>query len=200
MNLANKLTLSRLALAVIFIGVFLAPLQFANTTALIVFLAAALTDIWDGRVARHRNEKTVFGELIDPLADKILVLSAFISFVAIQFPNGKPLVPVWAVVIIIAREFAVMGLRVLAAGRGQPIAAGLGGKQKTISQLVAVIVILAGEALDHDWGAFLFAEKGRVLDYLPTIYLIVTLVAVTLTITSGLTYFWQHRRLLETQK
>ena len=198
MNLANKLTLSRLAMTVIFIGVFLAPLPFSNTTALAVFLAAALTDIWDGRVARHRNEKTVFGELIDPLADKILVLSAFICFATMRFPDEMPLVPVWGVIIIVAREFAVMGLRVLAAGRGQPIAAGLGGKQKTVSQVVAIIVILAGEALDHDWGAFLFAEKGRVLDYLPTVYLIVTLVAVTLTVTSGIAYFWQHRRLLET--
>ena len=200
MNLANKLTLSRVVMTVIFIGVLLSPLPFSNTTALAIFLLAALTDIYDGRIARKHNQKTLFGELLDPIADKVLVLSAFVCFVGLRFANGASLVPAWAVIIIIAREFAVTGLRVLAAGRGQPIAAGLSGKQKTVSQLVAAIVILTGEALDHDWGVYLFAEKGWILDYLPMVYFIVTLIAVTFTVISGIYYFWQHRSLLETQR
>ncbi len=205
MNLANKLTLTRIALTVLFIALFLSGKEYSNTAALLVFIAAALTDYYDGKIARERGQRTVFGDLFDPLADKILVLSAFLCFLTVRFdpPLGATIVPVWAVIVIVSREIAVTGLRVLAAGRGRSIAAGTSGKQKTVSQLVAVIVILVGETLDHDYGRWLFANlerQARFLDLLPIIYLSVVIIAVTFTVTSGVEYFWKHRDLLDETK
>lgn len=202
MNLANRLTLLRVVLTVVFIGLMLSQLVYANTMALLVFVTAALTDLYDGRIARKRGQHSVLGELMDPLADKVLVLSAFLVFTSIRFqdPLGAPLVPVWAVILLIVRELTVMGLRALIAARGESVAADVGGKLKTVAQMIAVIVILAGEALDHDWWPLLFPEKARALDFLPTLYLIVTLVAVAFTVISGILYFWKHHRLLESPK
>src|SRR5258708_2099188 len=128
MNIPNQLTVARFGLTVVFLAAFFAREQFADSVALLIFSAAGLTDYWDGKIARRDNLITNFGILMDPLADKILVCSAFIAFV------GRSIIPAWMVVIIVARELAITGLRLLAASKNVVLAAEGYGKHKTISQ------------------------------------------------------------------
>lgn len=136
MNLPNKLTVARLALTVVFVVVFVCPIPFGETLALGLFAVASITDYFDGRIARRDKLVTHFGILMDPLADKILICSAFIAFV------GRGLMPAWMVVLIVARELAITGLRLLAAAQNVVLAAEGCGKHKTTSQIVAIISIL----------------------------------------------------------
>ena len=136
MNLPNKLTVARLALTAVFVVVFICPIPFGETLALALFTAASITDFFDGRIARRDKLITNFGILMDPLADKILICSAFIAFV------GRGLVPAWMVVLIVARELAITGLRLLAAAQNVVLAAEGCGKHKTTSQIVAIVSIL----------------------------------------------------------
>lgn len=136
MNLANKITLFRVLLVPIFMFVLYSDFSNSNYIAAIIFIFASLTDTLDGYIARSRNLVTNFGKFVDPLADKILVSAALISLVGL----GK--VPAWVVVIIIAREFTITGFRVLAAAEGVTIAASPLGKIKTITQLVAITLLL----------------------------------------------------------
>ena len=146
MNLPNKLTLSRLLVTPVF--VFLLSFNFTGNyfIALILFLLAMLTDYIDGSLARSWGEVTVLGQLLDPLADKILISSAFIMFVGLD----DILLPAWLVIIIVSREFAITGLRLLAAGKGKIIPAGRWGKNKTISQVIAVSAVLTYLCLLYD--------------------------------------------------
>src|SRR5215831_6811221 len=136
MNLPNRLTISRFILTVVFLAVFFSRFRFANTVALVLFSAASLTDYFDGKIARRDKLITNFGILMDPLADKILTCSAFIAFV------DRDLMPAWMVVIIVARELAITGLRLLGASQQVVLAAEGYGKHKTISQIVAIVSIL----------------------------------------------------------
>ena len=136
-NLPNKLTLIRLGLVPVFLLFLSIDNIYLHSLALITFVIAALTDYYDGKIARARSIETDFGRLMDPLADKILTSAAFIYFVG-SYPN----IPAWIVTIIIAREFAVSGIRMLAAMKGKVVAADKAGKLKTISQLTVIIAIL----------------------------------------------------------
>jgi CDP-diacylglycerol--glycerol-3-phosphate 3-phosphatidyltransferase len=136
-NLPNKLTLLRIALVPLFLLLLSIDNIFAHALALITFIAAAITDYYDGKIARARSLETDFGRLMDPLADKILISAAFIYFV-----GSYPRIPAWIVTVIIAREFAVSGIRMLAASKGTIVAADKVGKLKTISQLTVIIAIL----------------------------------------------------------
>ncbi len=147
MNLPNKLTVARLGLTVVFLTVFFCPVRFGDTLALVLFLAAGITDFFDGRIARRHKLVTNFGILMDPLADKILICSAFIAFV------GRGLMPAWMVVLIVVRELAITGLRLLAAARNVVLAAEGCGKHKTTSQMVAIISILLLVSYPP-WGAW----------------------------------------------
>ncbi len=129
MNLPNKLTIARIIGAPVFV-VFYALGWYIP--AFIVFAAASITDLFDGRIARKYNIVTNFGKIMDPLADKILVYSAFCMFI------DKGLMPGWMLIIILAREFAVSGMRTVAASEGKVIAAGMSGKIKTVLQMAAV--------------------------------------------------------------
>ena len=118
MNLANKLTMLRIILVPIFlIFIVVKGIPYGSIIAILIFIIASLTDQLDGYIARSRNEITNFGKFMDPLADKLLVTAALISLVEFN------LIPGWATVVIIAREFAVSGLRTLAASEGKVIAA-----------------------------------------------------------------------------
>ncbi|UCD59313.1 MAG: CDP-diacylglycerol--glycerol-3-phosphate 3-phosphatidyltransferase [Candidatus Hydrogenedentota bacterium] len=137
MNLPNKLTLIRIGLVPLFLALLSVDSIYSHSLALITFIAAAITDYYDGKIARARSMVTDFGRLMDPLADKILISAAFIYFV-----GSYPRIPAWIVTIIIAREFAVSGIRMLAASKGKIVAADRAGKLKTISQLTVIIAIL----------------------------------------------------------
>src|SRR5258706_16078736 len=145
MNLPNKLTVSRFVLTLAFMVVMFSQIRFRETLALVLFSAASLTDYFDGKIARRDNLITNFGILMDPLADKILICSAFIAFVDRNF------VPAWMVVIIVARELAITGLRLLAASKQVGLAAEGYGKHKTISQIAAIISILVLHSYEQ-WG------------------------------------------------
>ena len=192
MNLPNILTLSRLAAGLVLPCFLIFAVPYGKTIGLFVFLAAALTDYWDGRLARGRCGITVFGQLMDPLADKVLISSAFICFVALD-----QIVPAWIVVIIVAREFMVTGLRLLAASRGKIIPAGRWGKHKTIWQIIVIAVIIFGLALREELLPLVF-QGDALYDLLTNFYnpLLsqVTIglagMAALLTVVSGTAYFW----------
>jgi CDP-diacylglycerol---glycerol-3-phosphate 3-phosphatidyltransferase len=185
MNLPNKLTVARLALTVVFLVLFLRPFRFGDTLALVIFALASLTDYFDGKIARRDNLITNFGILMDPLADKILICSAFIAFV------GRDLIPAWMVVVIVARELAITGLRLLAATKQLVIAAEKYGKHKTISQIIATISILVLISYP-EWGAW----SSSVFDWwVPYFTELAKWVAVILTGTSGVIYLWRNREL-----
>ena len=140
MNLPNKLTMARVIAVPVFIVLFYIGYGKANVGLLIaafaVFVLASLTDMLDGKIARKYNLITNFGKIMDPLADKLLVYSAFCIFVEIKF------VPAWMFIIILAREFAVAGIRTVAASTGTVIAAGMTGKIKTVLQMICVLCLI----------------------------------------------------------
>src|SRR5882762_4238535 len=145
MNLPNKLTLSRFFLTVAFLVVMFSRVRFHETIALILFVAGGISDFLDGQIARRRKLITSFGILMDPLADKIMVCSAFIAFIELDWIRA------WMVVIVVARELAITGLRLLAASKNVVLAAEGYGKHKTISQIVAIIAILVLHSY-KEWG------------------------------------------------
>lgn len=136
MNLANKLTLLRVALVPVFMAFLLIDTTPCQITALAVFIIASLTDMLDGQIARKCNQITTFGKFADPLADKMLTTAAFLIFMQ------KGIIDSWAVMIILVREFAVSGVRLAAAGDGNVIAASFFGKFKTVAQMAAIIITI----------------------------------------------------------
>ena len=190
MNKANKLTILRIILIFVFMFFLFAHTPYAKYVALFSFIIAALSDYYDGKIARNTNTVTKFGILMDPLADKMLISAAFISFVEMN------IIPAWMVVIVIGREFAIMGVRVLAAAEGKILASDRLGKQKTISQFSIIIIILIFIALEdtlslifRDWAAFLerWLKNGITIFMLAVIFL---------TVISGLSYIYRNRKLL----
>lgn len=140
MNLPNKLTIGRIIAVPVFIIAYLLGLYIP---AFIIFVLAAITDLLDGKIARSRGLVTNFGKIMDPLADKILVYSALCLFIE----DGT--LPAWSLIIILAREFVVSGMRTVAAAEGTVVAAGMSGKIKTVLQMIAVsILILAGTGIE----------------------------------------------------
>lgn len=143
MNLPNKLTFIRLILAIPFIyflqesGNVSANLSLTyRLIAFVIFVIASLTDFFDGYLARKYNLITDFGKLMDPLADKILVISALVLFVELRY------IPAWMSIIVIAREFLISGIRMLAAAKGEVIPAGKLGKYKTTSQMIVILIMI----------------------------------------------------------
>ena len=184
MNLPNKLTLARFVLTVFFLAAMFVRSPFNDTAALILFSVASLTDYYDGKIARRDKLITNFGTLMDPLADKIMTCSAFIAFV------GRGTVPAWMAVIIVARELAITGLRLLAATKNVVLAAEGYGKHKTVSQIVAVIMLLVADSFD-EWGT----AAGLFKPWVPVLARISLWVTVILTFTSGVLYLWRNRHL-----
>jgi len=164
--------------------------NYAKYGALIVFILAILTDYYDGRIARATNTVTKFGVLVDPLADKMLISAAFISFVEMR------IIPAWMVVIVIGREFAIMGLRTLAASEGKILAAERLGKQKTISQFTIIIIILSFIALKDTLALLLKDLTPYLENWLKIGINIFMLVVIFLTVISGLSYIARNRKLL----
>lgn len=146
-NLPNQLTIARILLVPVWVVVFLAdwiPSPLKDYLAVAIFSIASITDLFDGKLARAMNVVSDFGKFMDPLADKLLVGSALICFVELR------VVPSWAVVIIIAREFIISGFRLVAAGKGVVIAADIWGKVKTVVQMIAIIALM----LPWEWPWF----------------------------------------------
>ena len=136
MNLPNKLTISRVVAVPVFVLLYMKGF---NTAAFVIFCLASLTDMLDGKIARKYDLITNFGKIMDPLADKILVYSAF----CLMVENG--IVPSWMLIVILCREFVVAGIRTVAASEGIVIAAGMSGKIKTVLQMIAVPLLILGK-------------------------------------------------------
>lgn len=192
MNLPNKLTVSRFILTAAFLVVMFSKVTYHETIALALFIAGGVSDLLDGYLARRYNLITNFGILMDPLADKILVCSAFIAFVDLQW------IPAWMVVLVVARELAITGLRLLAASKNVVLGAEGYGKNKTITQIVAIISILVLHSY-RDWGTLGQAVFGfQAFGGEPWVHLftdIAVWVAVGLTCLSGGVYLWRNRTL-----
>jgi CDP-diacylglycerol---glycerol-3-phosphate 3-phosphatidyltransferase len=188
MNWANRLTLSRLALTVLFVAALNSSWQYARTSALIIFLIAGITDFVDGEVARRYGIITNFGKLMDPLVDKIMMAAAFISLVPLKA------VPAWAATTVVARDFLITGLRLMASAKGQVLPAERLGKQKTSWQIITIIFFLALLATSElrfadetsAWWLRARDEAGPILVW----------IMVALTVYSGLRFTWRHRQLI----
>ncbi len=166
MNLPNQLTVLRFLLALLYLGLMTWGSLMAQVIGLVVFIIAAITDFLDGAIARRHNLHSNFGKLMDPLADKVLMLAAFIMMM--ELPTLW--IPGWAVVLLLAREFLVTGLRTIAASQGQVLAAMTSGKAKTVIQIVFVIA----------FSVFAIALEMWRVEYLPASMLPVPLADATL--------------------
>lgn len=177
MNLPNKLTAVRLILAVPFIY-FLQESSTSSTGELYrliafgIFIFASLTDWLDGYIARKYNLITDLGKIMDPLADKILVISALVIFVKLDY------IPSWMSIVVIAREFLISGIRTIAAAKGEVIPAGVLGKYKTTTQMIVIIIMLF----------FGLGETQGDMEFYKNIYFYMTLIPVILTVWSGWEY------------
>ena len=188
MNWANRITLSRLALTVLFVATLNSSWQYARTTALVIFLIAGLTDFVDGEIARRYGVITNFGKLMDPLVDKIMMAAAFISLVPLKA------VPAWAATAVVARDFLITGLRLMASAEGRILPAERLGKQKTSWQIITIIFFLALLSItelryaseNSIWWVRAWSEAGPVLVW----------ITVGLTIYSALGLAWRNRELI----
>jgi len=200
LNLPNLLTVARLVLTIPFVWLFTLEGTVSSWIALAVFVLASLTDWLDGYLARKLNQRTAFGIFMDPLADKILVLSALLIFL------WENLVSVWLVIIIVARESVVTSLRMLAETRGVSLGAMPSGKQKMVSQIVAIIAILIilcvqrtiSSATGQPWDTVMermggdYAMLAGLMRMLPNILLSI---AMVFSLVSGIIFIRRHRDL-----
>lgn len=189
MNLANKLTILRMLLAFVFMVCFSLNGLVAKILSLVVFTLAALTDLFDGTIARKRNMITDFGKLMDPIADKILVLSAFAAFLWMQ------LIKDWMFMIIISRDILVTSLRLFALNKGKVLSAGKYGKGKTVSQMVVIFLILAFVIFKEVMKNFSTWNPTWETWFKQGIYYSM-LIIVVLTVHSGFSYFWNNRKII----
>ncbi|MFC1675386.1 CDP-diacylglycerol--glycerol-3-phosphate 3-phosphatidyltransferase [Candidatus Omnitrophota bacterium] len=190
MNIANKLTVSRIILTFVFMF-FLLYFEglWARSLSLLFFMIAAISDFFDGKIAKKKNMVTDFGKLMDPIADKVLVLAALVALVQMQLVNS------FMVMLIILREIAITSLRIFALNKGKVLSASRAGKHKTISQMLVIFFILCfivfKEAMlrfftwDPNWEGFF--QQG--ID-------VAMLLIVILTLYSGFTYLWENRKVI----
>ncbi len=186
MNLPNKLTVTRIILMPFFAAALLIPFPLHNLIALIIFAAASITDLLDGKIARKNNLVTDFGKFADPLADKILVLAAMLCFVQ----NG--LCDCVAVILVLMREFSVTSVRLIAASKGKVIAANIWGKVKTVTQMIAVIGIIALQII-ADLQGFGLTLPGNYQAVVFIINEILIWISTFFAMLSGVIYLRQNR-------
>ena len=189
LNLPNKLTLIRMFLAPIYLALMLIEFPCHYIVALAVFAVASLTDMLDGKIARKNNLITVFGKLLDPLADKMLT-AALLAFMREGWCS------IWIVMIVLTREFAVAGVRLIATAQGIVIPANYWGKAKTVSQMVFTIVIMLLAELNATFD--IFANAGWFT--LARVSNIMLWITAVLTVVSGITYFVDSKKLIDFSK
>lgn len=192
MNLPNKLTLLRTILVPFFLlFLFWEQIPFNFTIALLIFAVASVTDALDGYIARKNNLVTSFGKFLDPLADKVLVVSALAAFVELDVFGSVPLI------IIVAREFMVSGLRLVTADKGVVVAAGFWGKLKTAFTMVAIVVILVYLII---FGDFNFDISQTFQNAADIVIDVLVWVSVALTVISGIVYLKGYWSYIDTDK
>lgn len=189
MNLANRLTMLRIVLTFVFLFFLFGHGFWAKLISLIIFILAALSDWLDGMIAHKKNMVTDFGRLMDPIADKILVVAAFTAFVQMQ------LVEAWMLVIIVSRELIITSLRLFALNKGKVLSAARAGKHKTVSQMAVIFVILIFIVSKEAMLVFFTWNPGWERSFRNGIYVLM-LITVGLTLYSGLSYLWENRKII----
>lgn len=194
MTLANRITLMRMSLSLVIFALIFYRSFWSVIIAFILLTIASISDYFDGVIARRTHTTTHFGAIVDPLADKILILSTFLAFASIR----ELTIPLWAVFIILLREFTISTLRVLAALHGEVMKAEAAGKLKTTIQLISAFVIMAllvlrawlrKHPIDWDWLLWLTRHTGRIAHDLTVLTALITLI-------SGVIYLYNHRDLI----
>lgn len=201
MNIANRLTLLRIALAFVFIfflsynpntiwgKIIRIDTFWAKIISLVVFILAALSDFLDGRIAHKKNMVTDFGKLMDPIADKILVLAAFTAFVQMQ------LIEAWMFLVIILRELLITSLRLFALNKGKVLSAAKAGKHKTVSQIAVILLVMGFIVSKEVMRTFFTWNPAWESMFRQGIYILM-LLTVGLTLYSGLSYLWDNRNII----
>ncbi len=189
MNIANKITLLRIVLTFVFMVFLSIQGLWPKIISLVIFVFAALSDFFDGKLAHRKNMVTDFGKLMDPIADKILVLAAFAAFVQMQ------LIKDWMFMIIISREILVTSLRLFALNKGKVLSAGKMGKHKTLSQMIIIFFILGFIVFKEvrltyfiwnpDWDNLFNFSINIIMWFI-----------VALTLYSGFFYLWDNRKII----
>lgn len=187
MNLPNRLTVVRIILTPIFLGLFLSGIKHHFLWGLIVFALGSFTDFLDGKIARKNNIVTVFGQLADPVADKILTTAALLAFMQFDLCN------IWIIMIVLLREFTITSFRLVATAQGVVIPANIYGKMKTVSQMVFSLVIMLLAEL-NDCGVL---GEGFPLSTVSNALLWITAV---LCVVSGVIYVKQSLKLIDFSK
>jgi len=191
MNLPNKLTMARIILSPIFMVTFLINNLYTRYLALFIFAVAALTDMYDGHLARKTGVVTSFGKFMDPLADKLLTSTAFIAFVALGYVKS------WIVLPIIIRELFITGLRAMAAYRGVVITSSVLAKWKTASQMIAIVIILLFTNLRMTWSALGHHRSPVPADVAFKVFDGVVMVTMVLTLITGIDYIVKNGALIK---
>ena len=191
MNLPNRLTILRIILTFVFMFLLFSQGLLAKVLALVAFTIACITDFYDGYIARKYNLITDLGKLLDPIADKILVLTAFIAFVEMR------LIPTWMVVIIILRELLITGVRLIYLGKGRVMAASTAGKHKTVSQMVSIFFILGVIVLKEAGISFFSFWNERFEFWTERSIYTLMLITVALTLISGISYFIKNKTIFQ---
>lgn len=183
MNLPNKLTLLRIILVPFFVAALLLPaIPHHYLIALIIFAAASITDMLDGKIARKYNMVTDFGKFADPLADKILVISAFACFIELDIVNAV------FIILVLFREFTVTSIRLVAAENGKVVAANIWGKAKTVSQMAAIIVVLINGYIAQLSAMGVFALNANATGIMNIVNQSLLWISAALTVISGIIY------------
>lgn len=183
MNLPNKITIFRVILIPVFLILLMVPgIPLGKWIAIFVFIIASLSDMVDGKIARKYHLVTDFGKFMDPLADKLLVCSALIALIDLD------MIPAWAVIIIIAREFTISGFRLVASDNGRVIAASMWGKVKTTVQMITIIYLLVMVAADLKIKALTIVGNALIF------------IAVALTVISLIDYMVKNKDVISTSK
>jgi CDP-diacylglycerol--glycerol-3-phosphate 3-phosphatidyltransferase len=191
MNVANRITMLRILLTAIFMLFLLwwEQIWWTKLVSLLIFGIAALSDFLDGLIAKKKNMVTDFGRLMDPIADKILVLSAFAAFLQMRLIN------VWMFMVIISREILITSLRLFALNKGKVLSASKAGKHKTASQMAVIFIILVFVVFKEIMKAF-YTWNPNWNNFLNWGVYILMLVTVGLTLYSGLSYLWENRKII----
>lgn len=192
MNLPNKLTVSRIVLTFVFMVFITQEGLIPMMIAAVVFSLASLTDFYDGYIAKKYNLISDFGKLMDPIADKFLILAAFLAFVRMR------IVADWMVLLILGREILVTGFRLYAVKKGKVLAAEKAGKHKTVSQVVAIFSIL-GFIIFREYLTGMSKWSLTTESWWRGGIDVLMLVTVCLTVISGISYFWNNRTLIYVQ-
>jgi len=189
MNIANKLTISRIILTFVFMFFLFGHGLLAKALSLAIFLFAALSDFLDGRIAHTKNMVTDFGKLMDPIADKILVLAAFTAFVQMQ------LIDAWMFLIIVSREILITSLRLFSLNKGKVLSAAKAGKHKTASQMAVIFYILGFIVLKEVMLSYFTWNPSWEKLFRNSVYIFM-LLTVGITLYSGLHYLWENRKVI----